>query len=70
MTTLDVTEINEMLVYLYIHTMYLNFYVIIATKVLSRTLDRQNVALIFILVIMNSEENISQGIDLYGNILF
>ena len=50
--------------------MYLNFYVIIVTKVLSRTSERQNVALIFILVIIYSEENISQGIDLYGNILF
>ena len=50
--------------------MYLNFYVIIATKVLLRTLDRQNVALTFIVVIIYSEENISQGVDLYGNILF
>ena len=51
--------------------MYLDIYVIIATKVLlSRTLDRQNVAFIFIPVIIYSEENISQGIDLYGNILF
>ena len=49
--------------------MYLDIYVIIATKV-SRTLDRQNVAFIFIPVIIYSEKNISQGIDLYGNILF
>ena len=49
--------------------MYPNIHVIIETEILSRTLDRQNVALIFILVMIYSEENISQEIDLYGNIL-